>query len=396
LVPNVAASATLRQRRALLEKLHHLQAIVRAERVDERARHAPRLLQGLAVHGAARVEQEDEIARHRLALRGGRGRHDGEQAVRVHAVRPVRSGARREERDAHARLHDRPAHHDVAIEPRALVDAHRDRPAGSVAGRGAALAVIAVAGAWIGVARHAHRVRRRLGRAPRRERVEDGAREREARGDGAVGHVLRHALRVGHAALLAHVAGRDDRGKAPLPRSLVEPAQRLIHGDLRDDGLAGRDVADLLREQARSILLQQRGAAPFDERAIVLGARDLALLHLARDAAAAEVEREARHRAVRRQRQAVRDRQRLRVRVLEALLDDGARDAAAGLGVEARAGERQLAAVGGDEARAAGGGGGDGRRHDEGEGHGRFSGGLCATNGGAPTVVTKKILGRGG
>ena len=305
-----------------------LDAIARSERVDHGCRHPPELVERLTVHRAADVDQEDEIAVQRARLR--RRRHQRQQAVRLPFVRLRRRASHRERRAERGRLH-RPADHHVAVERGALVEAHARAPA----------------------AVDDQRVRGRLN-LPLVQRVADRQLEAHPSAHAALGHVDRHPLRVGHPVLGAEVARADHRREAPLPCALVDPAEALVDLDLDLDLGARRDVADLLREEAGAILLQQGGGLPLDERLLEARSGLLAPVDLADDALFADLEREAGDRAVARQGQEIGHPQRLGEGVHEALGQHHAADAAGAFRGQVRPAERHRAAVGGDQASAGG------------------------------------------
>ena len=80
--------------------------------------------------------------------------------------------------------------------------------------------------------------------------------------------------------MTAEVTRRSRQRESPLPISFVQPRERLIDVDLHDDRRLRRDVADLLCEEVRPILLEERSRASLDERALIVLARLRSGLHL--------------------------------------------------------------------------------------------------------------------
>ena len=312
-------------------ELDQLEAIGLAERGDEAPDDPLGLRERRAVHGSAGVEQDDEIARDRREPSVGRGRDDGEQTVGVVRVRRRghRPGGAHGEADL-GRGH-RPAHHDVAVEARALERRELDRA----------------------VALGAQRVRRRLDAPAARDRVAHGELEVDAGGDplgrDLDADVARVLGRVGR----REVARPDHRGETELPLARREPGEALVDRDPRDEALARREVADLLGEDVGAALLEERRGLAGDERLLEALARAGLRVDAPGDRAPADLEGVAAHGAVGGQGHAVGDAKRLVVGVLERLLEDGARDAASGADAQRRPDERQRAPVVGDELGAA-------------------------------------------
>ena len=138
-------------------------------------------------------------------------------------------------------------------------------------------------------------------------------------GSGAIGDIHHDPRRVRHATLRAEVPRPDDGRAPPLPRAHVEPPEALLDGDLGDQLGPGRQVPELLAEQARSVLLEQRRRPALEDAPPRRLARRRAPIDLAGDPATTEPERVARHRAVGGERQQVGDREWLGVGIPEAL-----------------------------------------------------------------------------
>jgi hypothetical protein len=332
----LAGGAKATRRRGELDQL---EAISLAQRVDDREGRAARLFERRARHGAAGVEQHDDIARRREGARSGPRRRQREQPEGlVFPGDPQRVQHQRGGRRGH-----RPAQHEVPIEGRVGGERHEG---GSV------------------LRAHDERVRRGRGHASERERVTDREGERETRVDRPGGEILRHERGVRHAARLAEVTGGRRRGETQLP-AFVEPRQALIQQHLDEHVRTRRHVAELLREQAAALLLEQPCGPALDQRVLVALASRGAAIDLAHDAPRADGDREARHGRVGRQRQAVADRERQRVDVAEALREREAREAPSRLGGEVGRHQRQSAPLGRDGAGAmgsrGGGHGGDGQ-----------------------------------
>src|SRR5678815_6084901 len=81
----------------------------------------------------------------------------------------------------------------------------------------------------------------------------------------AVPDVDRDLFRIGDTAWDAQIAGRDDGGESPFPASRVEPRERLVDRETRHHAGSGRHVTDLLREDAATLLLDQRGRVPGED-----------------------------------------------------------------------------------------------------------------------------------
>lgn len=182
--------------------------------------------------------------------------------------------------------------------------------------------------------------------------VGDGEGEGRSHAERAGGDGNAEPPGVGDSARSALVAGAYHGREAPLPLAFVEPAQRLVHDHLADDLGPGRHVADPLGEEARAVLLEERGGLALGQRALEAPASLLLAGDLADDALVAEHEGEAAHRAVAGQGEQVANLDGLVEGVLETLGQDDAGDAAAGLGREVHALKGKLASVGGDEAPA--------------------------------------------
>src|SRR5262249_28657963 len=98
--------------------------------------------------------------------------------------------------------------------------------------------------------------------------------------------------------------------KPPLPGAFIQPAQPLVDGQRGDHLRTRRDVADLLREQAGPLLIDQAGRLALQQRLLEALAGGLAPVDLAHHAAAGEGEAVAAHRRVGREWEAVGDGQR--------------------------------------------------------------------------------------
>ena len=184
--------------------------------------------------------------------------------------------------------------------------------------------------------RTAERVRRRLGRAPRDERRRGPLIASDARARERLGDVERDVRRVGDAPGACRGSAAPPRAESATPSAFVEPAQLLIDLDLAHDLRAGRDVADLLREEARALLLEERRGLPVREGLLEALARALLLVDRAFDRALADAEAEAAHRRVRGERKRVGYTERDAALVREALLEHDAGDAGARVDNEAR------------------------------------------------------------
>ena len=307
-----------------------LQPVRVAEALDQRRHHGPGLGERRPAHRAARVEEHDQVPREGARRLTGRRRHQGEEPVGDIATRPAGRRAARVQREADGRGRDRPADHEIPVERRSFRIGQPDLEPVVPPSR-------------------ANRVRGRLGDAVRAHRIPDQEAQRHADGQRRLGDVDRDPRRVGHAALGAQVPRRDDGREPPLPRARVEPPEALVDGELRDDLGARRDVPELLGEEARAVLLEQRRRPPLEDRLLEALARGRAPVHLADDPALADPECEARDRAVDGERQEVGDVERVRVGVPEALLQHHPGEAATGLGTQGGALEGKRAAVGCDE-----------------------------------------------
>ena len=164
-----------------------------------------------------------------------------------------------------------------------------------------------------------------------RQRIADGQGEARRDGHGTVRHVDGDAPGVGHAPLGAEITRRHHRGEAPLPGAFLQPPQPLVDDQLGRDLGPRRDVADLLREEARAILLEQPRRVALGEGLLEPLASGREAVHLADDPALADPEGIAGHRGVRGQRHLVRHAQRVGIRILEPLLQHDAGEAARGI-----------------------------------------------------------------
>jgi hypothetical protein len=236
----------------------------------------------------------------------------------------------------------------------------------------------------------ADRVRWRLGRAARYQRVADQQAQRHADGRRRLGHVDGDPRRVGHAPVGAQVPRRDDGREPPLPGARVVPPEALVDRELGDDLGAGRDVPQFLGEEARPVLLEQRRRLSLQDGLLEALARDRPPVDLADDPALSDPEGEARHGPVDRERQEVGDVERLGVGVPEALLQHHPDEAASGLRPQGGVLEGKRAAIGGDKASA-------GRRGRRARGgldrgsltHGQASFRLTPSNAGTRQLVTR-------
>ena len=172
------------------------------------------------------------------------------------------------------------------------------------------------------------------------------------------------------------------------------PGERLVDGEPRHDLFAGRDVADLLGEQARAILVDDTGGVPVDDGFLEALSGALLLVYLADDSTVAHLELVAADGSVGGERDLIGDRERLGVSIDEPLLEHDPREPRAGVGRELGSDERQLAAVGGDQpaARSRCRGGLWGGNHRLGHGHHGKNLRFSPTNGGARALVTKKMV----
>ena len=175
-------------------------------------------------------------------------------------------------------------------------------------------------------------------------------RERQRRTRVPGHHVLLQARRIAHPPGGAEVAWRHHGRETPLPGALGQPAKRLVDADLRDHLLPRRDVADLLGEQAATVLLQQAGRTALQQRLLEALARPCHPVHLADDASLADTDGETGHHAIVRQRQRVADGERVGPGVGEALLQHHPRQPATGIDPDAGGTQRQFAAVDGNQA----------------------------------------------
>ena len=151
----------------LIRELDHLQAVTVAERIDERLHHAARLRQRLARHRSRGVDEKAQIPCHRRQRRAARRRHQRDEAIRVRRVRLARRRPRHIDRQPRRRRRHRPAHDEVAIEPRPRVVTEHD----------------------LARAVNGERVRRRLGAPPGGHRVANHQRQPRPRRQRRVGHV---------------------------------------------------------------------------------------------------------------------------------------------------------------------------------------------------------------
>jgi len=243
------------------------------------------LLDRLAAHRSARIEEDNQVTRDGHAARRERGWHDRQQAVRgVFRSRRsrLRLRTRHVERQPDLRLAHGPSHHHVAIERRPFPrELHEARPVALLL-------------------RQPHRMRRRFRLFPARNRVTHRQRDRHARRNRSIRDVHRHALRVGHVA--AEIPRRGRRWEAPLPRSLVHPREALIDGQLHFHRFAGRHVPELLREEARPLLIEEGRRLSFEQRLFESLARRFTPVHLADDALGSDGERVPADRAALRER----------------------------------------------------------------------------------------------
>jgi hypothetical protein len=168
---------------------------------------------------------------------------------------------------------------------------------------------------------------------------------------------VRHAVRrvlgaVARAVALRRagdVARRDQRRDHEPQRALV--AREALHVDDLDDRLLAREeIAHVRREDVLALLLEQRRAVALRERVVVRLERLLALLHLALEAPALALHREAGEHAVARHRERVHGLDRLRLGVAVLLADHDARLRAVDLARERDADEGHGRAGGGAEA----------------------------------------------
>src|SRR5262245_41056065 len=126
-------------------------------------------------------------------------------------------------------------------------------------------------------------MRRRLGRSTGDDRIRDLHRERRTRAE-RLRDIERDALRIRRASRLTEVTRSRGQREAPFPRAFIEPAERLIDHDLANDARAGRHVSDLLREERRTILLEERGRVTVRDCIVVTFARSALAIDLSFDA----------------------------------------------------------------------------------------------------------------
>jgi len=159
----------------------------------------------------------------------------------------------------------------------------------------------------------------------------------------------------------------------------------MVDADLSNDFLSGRQIAELLDEERAALLVEERGGASLEQCLLETLSCFRALSDFADDATLPEREREAAHGPVGGKGNLNRDRERLRERVREVLLQDGSRQATARLGADPQLAQREFAPVRGDQAAPVG-GGFERLRHG-----GIPLPGVCLTNARSENLVTFRL-----
>lgn len=275
-----------------------------------------------SAHRSAGIQENDEVASKRLDLRIPARRNHPEHAECRGTEECSRARLSYRQGQSHLGLGNRPADDDIAVQRRTASIVQADHRAPHVAGC-------------------ADRMRGGLDSASLGNRVLDRDRQEQARGERSFRHLDGDAFGVCDAPGLPLVARRHRRGEAPLPGALVQPGKALVDADLHLDRGPRRDVSELLSEEARTILREQRRAAAVHERLFVALAGSRATVDLADDTALANPEREAADRAVRREGEQVAHGERIVERVHEPLLQNDASEPTPRLDGEPRLLERQ-------------------------------------------------------
>ncbi len=126
----------------------------------------------------------------------------------------------------------------------------------------------------------------------------------------------------------------DDGWKPPLPGAFIQPSQALIDDNFSDNLCTGRNVPDLLCEEARTLLLDDGCCPTAGNGLLVALSSATASLDLTSDTAVSQVKGEAAHSALGGERQQVVDLERLIVGIDEALLEHDSSEASDGFGTK--------------------------------------------------------------